>query len=225
MKSTNLNELKEVTAGTNVKFLFRHSVRPSLKGVSDSLSISLTEEGINLAYEFGKKLPWNIGVVSTSIANRCIQTVEQITKDSCSKHSIIPTEVLTSPAMCDFELAKQTYSTEGSLKNIAYKLSKKQSLPGFCTIDIVAEKILDYIFSVGNVDNSLDLFCTHDFNIVLLLLYLLPSIKSKELIVENWPDPLEGIFLWGKRFDLYFSWKGKIVSIHDRVKGQVQDSA
>ena len=76
-----------------MKLLFRHSIRPSLKGVSDTLSISLTEEGINIAYEFGKNLPWSIGIVSTSLANRCIQTVEQIIKDSCSDKKIKSTEI------------------------------------------------------------------------------------------------------------------------------------
>lgn len=210
MKSAFFNEFKKETSRSNVKFLFRHSTRPTLKGVSNTLSISLSEEGINAAYEFGKNLPWDIGITSTSIANRCIQTIEQITNGSCSGHIIRPTEILTSPAIYDFELAKQTHCAEGSLKCIANKLSMRQNLPGFYSIDTTAEKILDYIFSVGNESNTIDLFCTHDFNIVLLLLYLMPCIKSKELIADNWPGPLEGIFIWGKRNDFYFSWKGKI---------------
>ena len=199
-----------MTTGTNVKLLFRHSIRPSLKGVSDTLSISLTEEGINIAYEFGKNLPWSIGIVSTSLANRCIQTVEQIIKDSCSDKKIKSTEILTSPAMFNLELATQTHCAEGSLKNIDHKLSRKQNLPGFNSVDITAEKLLDYIFSVGNEYDKLDLFCTHDFNIVLLLLYLMPNIKGMDVIVENWPAPLEGIYIWGKRYDFFFSWKGNI---------------
>ena len=210
MKPINYDNLKIVTTGTNVKLLFRHSIRPSLKGVSDTLSISLTEEGCNIAYEFGKSLPWSIGVVSTSLANRCIQTVKQIIKDSCSDKEIKSTEILTSPTLFDLELATQTHCAEGSLKNIAHKLSMRQNLPGFNSMNITAEKLLDYIFSVGNEYDKLDLFCTHDFNIILLLLYLVPNIKSKDVIVENWPDPLEGIFIWGKRYDFYFSWKGNI---------------
>lgn len=210
MKSINLQNLKIMTTGTNMKLLFRHSIRPSLKGVSDPFSISLTEEGIVIAHEFGKNLPWSIGVASTSIANRCIQTVEQIIKDSCSDKQIRSTEILTSPAMSDSELATQTHYLEGSLKNIAHKLSMRKNIPGYNSVDITAGKLLDYIFSVGNDYDKLDLFCTHDFNIVILLLYLMPNIKSKDVIVENWPDPLEGIFIWGKRNDFYFSWKGNI---------------
>lgn len=207
MKSTILYKLKQETIGANAKFLFRHSIRPSLRDVSDTLSISLTGEGINVAYEFGKNLPWSIGFLSTSIANRCIQTIEQITKYSYLNKKIISTEILTSPAMSDSELATQTHCVEGNFKNIAHKLSMRQNLPGFYPVDITAEKLLDYIFSVGNESDKLDLFCTHDFNIVLLLLYLMPNIKSKDVIIENWPKPLEGIFIWGKRNDFYFSWK------------------
>ena len=210
MKSINLVEIKNITEDSNVKLLLRHSIRQSLKGVDDTLSISLTEEGILNAYNFGKNIPWNIGLASTSIAKRCIQTIEKIVEGSCSGHIDSPTGILTSPALFDFELAKKTYFAEGNLKNIARKLSMGQKLPGFYSAQITAEKLLDYIFSVGNESKTLDLFCTHDFNVVILLSYLMPSIADSDKIVMDWPVPLEGIYLWGERYDFNYFWKGKI---------------
>ena len=210
MKSINLVEIKNITEDSNVKLLLRHSIRQSLKGVDDTISISLTEEGILNAYNFGKNLPWNIGVASTSIARRCIQTVDKIVEGSRSGHIVSPTDILTSPALFDLELAKETHSAEGNLKNIARKLSQGQTLPGFYSVKITAEKLLDYIFSVGNECKTLDLFCTHDFNVVILLSYLMLSIADSDKIVMDWPVPLEGIYLWGERYDFNYFWKGKI---------------
>ena len=210
MKSINLVEIKNITEDSNVKLLLRHSIRQSLKGVDDTISISLTEEGILNAYNFGKNIPWNIGLASTSIAKRCIQTIEKIVEGSCSGHIDSPTGILTSPALFDFELAKKTYFAEGNLKNIARKLSMGQKLPGFYSAQITAEKLLDYIFSVGNESKTLDLFCTHDFNVVILLSYLMPSIAENDRVVMEWPVPLEGIYLWGERYDFNYFWKGKI---------------
>ena len=201
MKSINLVEIKNITEDSNVKLLLRHSIRRSVKGVDDTISISLTEEGILNAYNFGKNLPWNIGVASTSIARRCIQTVGKIVEGSRSGHIVSPTDILTSPALFDLELAKETHSAEGNLKNIARTLSQGQTLPGFYSVKITAEKLLDYIFSVGNECKTLDLFCTHDFNVVILLSYLMPSIADSDKIVMDWPVPLEGIYLWGERYD------------------------
>ena len=93
MKSINLVEIKNITEDSNVKLLLRHSIRQSLKGVDDTISISLTEEGILNAYNFGKNLPWNIGVASTSIARRCIQTVDKIVEGSRSGHIVSPTDI------------------------------------------------------------------------------------------------------------------------------------
>ena len=210
MKSINLVEIKNITEDSNVQLLLRHSIRQSLKGVDDTISISLTEEGILNAYNFGKNIPWNIGLASTSIAKRCIQTIEKIVEGSCSGHIDSPTSILTSPALFDLELAKQTYFAEGNLKNIARKLSMGQKLPGFYSAQITAEKLLDYIFSVGNESKTLDLFCTHDFNVVILLSYLMPSIAENDRVVMEWPVPLEGIYLWGERYDFNYFWKGKI---------------
>ena len=210
MTSIKLKEIRNITEESNVKLLFRHSNRESLKGVDDTLSISLTEEGILNAYNFGKNIHWNIGLASTSIAKRCIQTIEKIVEGSCSGHIDSPTGILTSPALFDFELAKKTFFAEGNLKNIARKLSMGQKLPGFYSAQITAEKLLDYIFSVGNESKTLDLFCTHDFNVVILLSYLMPSIAENDRVVMEWPVPLEGIYLWGERYDFNYLWKGKI---------------
>ena len=38
----------------------------------------------------------------------------------------------------------------------------------------------------------------------------MPSIADSDKIVMDWPVPLEGIYLWGERYDFNYFWKGKI---------------
>lgn len=205
-----LNRIKEESAGYNIKYLFRHSNRPSLKGVKDSLSVGITEEGAQKAYLLGESLPWSIGTVCTSRSKRCVQTVEEIVRGSKTPEiEIIQSQTLTSPAIADEKLVNKLHCSVRNLKTVVHMLSNGNTLLGIYPIHTTAEKILDYIFSKGGDLDKLDIFCTHDFNIALLLQYLFPFTNTQEMIIQNWPDPLEGIFMWGKRNGFYCLWKGK----------------
>lgn len=206
-----LNRIKEKSVGYNIKYLFRHSNRPSLKGVNDSLSIGITEEGAQKAYLLGENLPWPIGIACTSISKRCVETIEEIVRGSKTPEiEIIRSQTLTSPAIIDENLINNLRYSVLNLKTVVHMLSNGNTLPGIYPIHITAEKILDYIFSKGCSLDKLDIFCTHDFNIALLLQYLFPFINTQEMIIQNWPEPLEGMFMWGERNDFYCFWKGKI---------------
>ena len=209
MELETLYRIKKETLDHNVKLLIRHSHRPSLKGVEDSLSVGLTEYGIKEAFLYGEYLPWALGSVSASHSQRCVQTAENILKGALAENiGISETDMLTSTAINDSNSAACTLCNEGNFRSVAYKLMIREELLGFATIETVAENLLDYMFSKGNMPNVLDLYCTHDFNIILLLAYLIPSIDSKEVLMQNWPEPLEGVYLWGARDKFCFSWRG-----------------
>lgn len=144
-----LNKIKEesTSIGYNTKFLFRHSNRPSLKGVEDSLSVGITEEGAQKAYLFGKSLPWLIGTVSTSISKRCVQTSAEIVRGSKSPEvEIIQSQTLTSPAIADVELVNKICCSVGNLKNVVYMLSNGNTLPGIYPIRICSRKDIRFYF-------------------------------------------------------------------------------
>lgn len=206
-----LNSIKKESVGYNIKYLFRHSNRPSLKGVSDSLSIGITEEGAQKAYLLGESLPWPIGMACASISKRCVQTIEEIVRGTkIADIEIIKSQTLTTPAKINGNQTNNLHCSVFNLKTVVYMLSNGNTLPGIHSIHTTAEKILDYIFSRGNSLDKLDIFCTHDFNIALLLQYLFPFINTQEMIIQNWPEPLEGMFMWGERYDFYCFWKGRI---------------
>ena len=195
--------------GTNMKLVIRHSIRPSLKGVdfSNSINIGLTEEGIEMAFTFGNGLSIPLGFVSSSESIRCVQTIEAILDGANTNYSKIETSrILTSPAIKNQKEAMKTLCNT-NLKQVAYLLSINQQVIGFTNIRTTSEMILDYIFETGNEENSLDIYCTHDFNIVILLLFFWPSINTYKLITENWPEPLEGVIICGNRNEFEVYWR------------------
>lgn len=195
--------------GTNMKLVIRHSIRPSLKGVdfSNSINIGLTEEGIEMAFTFGNGLSIPLGFVSSSESIRCVQTIEAILDGANTNYSKIETSrILTSPAIKNQKEAMKTLCNT-NLKQVAYLLSINQQVIGFTNIRTTSEMILDYIFESGNEENSLDIYCTHDFNIVILLLFFWPSINTYKLITENWPEPLEGVIICGNRNEFEVYWR------------------
>lgn len=107
----------------------------------------------------------------------------------------------------DRELSDQVFKKEGSMKKVVYLLNDGVFLPGFNTLESSARRMLDYIFNTGGVYRTLDIYCTHDFHIALLLTALWKNNVTLKSIEENWPNMLEGLFIWGERNDFYCSWR------------------
>ena len=93
---------------------------------------------------------------------------------------------------------------------IIHKLST-DGLPGFNTIEDAAKIMLDFIFANGNDGNTVDLFCTHDFQMAILYAYLFDFTASEEELKYNkWPMMLEGMVFWGTRSHFWCSWRDEI---------------
>jgi hypothetical protein len=76
-------------------------------------------------------------------------------------------------------------------------------------LDTSVKRLLDYVFSIGNNKNEIDIFCTHDFQLVMLLLYFFGVNEENynNLLNGKWPLMLEGMFLWGSRNDFNIIWR------------------
>lgn len=71
--------------------------------------------------------------------------------------------------------------------------------------------MLDYIFDNGNIENTVDLFCTHDFQMAILYAYLFDFGKIKDDFIKNkWPMMLEGMIIWGARNHFWCSWRNEV---------------
>lgn len=93
---------------------------------------------------------------------------------------------------------------------IIYELNNG-GLHGFNSLGKASNIMLDYIFDNGNIENTVDLFCTHDFQMAILYAYLFDFVKIKDDFIKNkWPMMLEGMIMWGARNHFWCSWRNGV---------------
>lgn len=200
------SDAKRIPDNTNVKMIFRHSFRDSFIGESDYRTMPLNEYGIQQAKAFGHAIEYPVGSIYSSELERCKQTVKYMT-DNDNVH-VVP-EILTTVFTYNSVLADQQIRKFGSLKKTVLELKRGNTVPGFYPLSMIVNEILDFVFTTGNKDHTIDLYCTHDFHIAMLLTMLFDDINELKDIQDNWPKMLEGILLYGSRDSFYCYWRGK----------------
>lgn len=200
-----------IPCGVNAKLVLRHSIRGSLKGAIFPDGVSLTPEGIKKAVDFGKNLHYSVGDVFASNVLRCIQTVkciiEGIDETTERPMSLVDMRHFYSN---DIEQSFRTFLSEKNGKNIVVKLSNGVALSGFYSIRDIALNQLNFIFGTGGKPSCLDIYCTHDFQLACLISSLFNNMKTTEDAHNNWPNMLEGVFLWGNIENFNCIWREKI---------------
>lgn len=197
---------KRIPANVNVKMIFRHSFRDPFIGESDYRSKLLNEYGIQQAKAFGMAIEYPVGSIYSSELERCRQTVICMTNND--NINVVP-EILTTVFTYDSVLADQQIRRLGSLKKTLMELKCGNTLPGFYPLEKIVNKILDFVFSTGNKEHTIDLYCTHDFHIGMMLIMLFDDINTLDALQANWPRMLEGVLLYGSRDSFYCYWRGK----------------
>ena len=196
-----------IPANENIKLLFRHSIRSSSAKSNDPNELTLTREGLMMAQYFGRNIEYSIGKVYCSHFRRCVQTVELMQMGRCEEWVINSDDRLSSNLICPNEEGQSSFFELG-LKKVFCMLANGISLRGFNSADACVSSIVDLVFSTGNENNTLDLYCTHDIHLMLVIARLF-RIEKLEEIRDNWPYMLEGIYLWGCREDFYVTWRGQ----------------
>ncbi|MBQ9631027.1 MAG: histidine phosphatase family protein [Treponema sp.] len=166
---------EKVPSGENCKIIFRHSIREKIIA-GQGRDVELSDEGVELAKSFGRHLEYDLGFVASSSCKRNIQTCEQIL---LGKSLNIPIAIASKELEYSYiknfdECAKIFKEYNGDIKSIFFDLRTK-GLNGFCTVQEASNIILDYIFFNGNQKNTVDLFCTHDFQMAILHSHLFAS--------------------------------------------------
>lgn len=205
-----------VPSGENAKIVFRHSIRGHFdSGVGRQ--VELTDEGVELARSFGKQLDYDVGFVASSSCLRNIQTCKEILYGKGVEKEIkqAPNE-LEGPQTKDRELSDKVFEEYNFQNDKIIFLLKNEGLPGFNSIYNSSKIMLDFIFGNGNKKNTVDLFCTHDFQMAILYAALFDFARTKESIKENkWPMMLEGMIFWGTRNHFWCSWRNEIKEFVD----------
>jgi len=203
----------------NIKMLLRHSIRFD-KARGEEKILELRPEGKIMAWRLGESLDMTIGSISTSPSPRCINTCEEIINGYDQNHKgsqlkINKTEILKDTQVRNKEEADKTFHklhAKGILKGFILN----DIMPGVYDLNTSVKRMLDYIFSNGNSKNTVDIFCTHDLQIAMLLLYFFGTNEEyyNRLCNEReWPMMLEGMFLWGNKNNFNIAWRGTVKEI------------
>lgn len=191
---------------TSPAIVIRHTEREKIEDPNENYDASLTKKGKKDAIDFGNRLPKNQNIrIYHSWIHRCQRTAELILKglrDNGGKGNIIGgKDFISFHFFGDEERGLKLfneYGIEGFVQNWFSNNLDKSVVhePNQCR-----KKVLNSI--LNNFSNSLDIFVTHDWNIILLLSYLydLPEEDFK------WPGFLEGVLIekGGSNFRLYYN--------------------
>ena len=200
----------QVPLYANCKILFRHSVRGDIQS-GYGRDVKLTNEGIELARNFGRNLNYTVGYFASSSCGRNIQTCKEILYGKKEEREVcIAREELERPQIQNQLLSDQAFELYKYRSDIVVHKLKTEGLPGFYSIDKSTKKILDYIFSKGNKETTVDLFCTHDFQLAIVFACLYDFAATEESLKKNtWPMMLEGMIFWGQRDHFWCSWRNE----------------
>jgi broad specificity phosphatase PhoE len=204
----------------NIKLLIRHSIRQEIRddaSVKEIENAQLTREGKKMAERFGDALTMDIGTISSSYSQRCIDTCHEIINGFNKNqirynHDIIKTKILQSPHCKNIPEEHETWEKLG-IEGIFDCFAKNIDALGFYDLETSVSHIINYVFETGNKNNTVDIFCTHDFQIAMLLLFYNKNrYEYKQALFDktgNWPFMLEGLFLWGNKNSYNVLWRGE----------------
>jgi hypothetical protein len=205
----------------NAKVLLRHSIRQDIEDRANVKEAQLTREGIKIAERFGKELGYNIGTISSSFTQRCMDTCLAIIKGYNKTHleyksGVLQTKMLQNPHIMNIPESKETWEKLG-MEGIFDGFAQNIEMPGICDLKTSVDRMMNYIFETGNQNNTIDIFCTHDFQLAMLLLFINgKNYDYKQILFDegdNWPFMLEGIFLWKNNDNIILSWRGEMNQI------------
>jgi hypothetical protein len=170
--------------------VLRHSIREEIKDATQSQHQLLTDEGKKLAIDFGSKLPTNKKIrLFHSHVKRCEETAIYIKRGFKGEVSkIIVHNSLTGFYLLNPEPILRDVNIIGGLNFIRNWFSDFYPDNILMSALKARKQMTDHI--IQNYDkNYLDIYITHDWNIVLLLSHLYKVIEKKYL----WPNYMNGV--------------------------------
>lgn len=192
-----------------MKLLLRHSIRPSLQGSKIPDLVPLTDEGKQKAYKLGQQLPKPIRYCYSSFVPRCIETLDYILKGANQHREIKLEDCLSDGVFTDKKIAGK-YIREWSLKEAVFNICSPKTLPlGFKDIELCGKMLLDCIFIDIDNPDSIDIFCSHDFQLAILVTLMFNENVTIDSITSAWPEMLEGISFYGNRANFTCVWRNE----------------
>lgn len=215
MRKTDLLEKLNTSKGP-IAAVIRHTEREEIKDATSSHKASLTEEGKEDAIKFGKQLPINREIrFYHSWVSRCCETAELIIKglkERGGKGSLMgKRDFISYHFLADEDKGLQLlnkHGEEGFIKNWFSNNLDDDIVP---PPETSRKRILESI--ITNFNSSLDIYVTHDWNIILLYSYIYNIIEEG----FRWPNFLEGVVIEknNSSIKLYFDDRSKTFDLDD----------
>ena len=212
-------------ASTPVTLFTRHSLRELVNGQGlASYDLQLTEQGRELAYAWGQYLIQNtdraIQHCISSPIQRCVDTAALMTEGADRTHKVVNTHtieiveqrLLVEPGsfVLDIQQAAPYFRKQGALGFINSFVNN--ALPGMKHPITGVFDVLELLYHTHPTQhNGLSLAVSHD---TILAAIVAVISGNKQIEQSDWPDMMEGLFVWFEGEDfvnskLKWIWRGE----------------
>ena len=212
-------------ASTPVTLFTRHSLRELVNGQGlASYDLQLTEQGRELAYAWGQYLIQNtdraIQHCISSPIQRCVDTAALMIEGADRTHKVVNTHtieiveqrLLVEPGsfVLDIQQAAPYFRKQGALGFINSFVNN--ALPGMKHPITGVFDVLELLYHTHPTQhNGLSLAVSHD---TILAAIVAVISGNKQIEQSDWPDMMEGLFVWfeGEDFSnskLKWIWRGE----------------
>ena len=198
--------LPELPEDRGIVLFTRHSIREQASNGMPGFDIPLTPEGVALAEDWGKYLGSRLKRAYSSPSPRCIDTGAAMLAGAVDSNvGIVDWFREPGAYVTDIKLAGKTFKEKGPLEFVNLALADK--LPGAPDARVSTRKLLAFLQSVIPEPGGITVCVTHD---TVLAAFVYDLIGNHQLQDDDWPEMMEGIFLWTTSDSWHWIWRGEI---------------
>lgn len=188
--------------------LTRHSVREQAPNGIASYDLPLTPEGVRLAEEWGRQLPYPLHALHSSPVGRCVDTAKAMARGA----GATDLEVRHSPLLVEPGCFVQSVGKVGplflQLGPLAFANRHLGApLEGLLSPADGVARLLQHLATQMGPAGSLSVHVTHDTILAAFVYHLLGRDRLHE---DDWPWMLEGAWIWFDDDDsVNWIWRGQ----------------
>ncbi len=189
-----LRWLDESPRDRPVVILLRHSVRPCLAPDDAGYSLPLTEDGVRLATDLGRRLGDRLRTLHASPLLRCVQTAEAMRAGAGVNLTVTTDRLLGDPGVFvhDGHLAWRNWQSMGHEGVMSHLVSDDAALPGMASPAPAARFLVHHMLAHAGDRVGVHVFVTHDS----LVTAAAARLFDEPLGRDAWPMYLEGALFW-----------------------------
>jgi broad specificity phosphatase PhoE len=187
----------------------RHSLRELApnNGIP-SYDLPLTPQGVLLAEQWGARLSQQLAAFYSSPVGRCVDTAQAMARGAKKSLNIMQTTLLVEPGCFVYDIKKAgvlflkmgavSFANHHLTTNIAGVLSPKDG----------AKKLIEHFYQSqqGYNQGEIIVHVSHD---TILAAFIYHLLQKSYLDEQDWPQMMEGAWLWFDETRLYWLWRGQ----------------